>query len=91
MKPLERIFFMVCINEQLRVDQLTKRELDVRDIANMFVRLGFPYKRLIYYVTKWSDRGFYNYGVTLDLGWFEFDKLKGEYIKIYEEVKNGQK
>lgn len=42
----------------------------------------------MYYVEKWSDKGFYNYGVSLDLGWFEFNKLTGEYKQIYEEMSN---
>lgn len=40
----------------------------------------------MYYVEKWSLKGFYEYGVTLDLGWFYVDKLAGEYKKIYEEM-----
>lgn len=34
-----------------------------------------------------SFKGFYEYGTTLDLGWFYIDKLFGEYKKIYEEMK----
>ncbi|MCM1215929.1 MAG: hypothetical protein NC548_15590 [Lachnospiraceae bacterium] len=88
MKPLEIVFFLSCINEQIKVDKLSDRELSIRDIGNAFYNLGFSYKQLMYYVTKWSDKGFYNYGVALDLGWFEFDKLTGEYLKLYEERKN---
>ena len=34
---------------------------------------GFPmnYKRAWYLLEKWSGKGWYNYGVTLDLGWLE--------------------
>ena len=42
----------------------------------------------MYYVEKWSNRGFYDYGVTLDLGWFYTDKLSGEYKKVYDEMRN---
>ena len=87
MKPLEIIFFMACVNEQRRVYDLSKREFTVREIANIFTRFGFSYKQLMYYVKKWSDRGFYDYGTSLDLGWFEFDKLKGEYKEIYESIR----
>lgn len=76
MKPLEEIFFRACVNEQKRKLRSSDRELSVRTIGNIFERLGFSYKQLMYYVRKWSDRGFYDYGTTLDLGWFEFDKLK---------------
>lgn len=84
MKPLEEIFFRACVNEQKRKLPSSNRELSIRTIGNIFERLGFSYKQLMYYVSKWSDKGFYDYGVTLDLGWFEFDKLTGEYKQIYD-------
>lgn len=87
MKPLERIFFIACVNEQRRVSDLSQREFSVRIIGNIFSRLGFSYKQLMYYVEKWSNRGFYDYGVTLDLGWFDFEKLNGEYKAIYDKIK----
>lgn len=86
MKPLEEIFFRACVNEQKRKSHSNDRELSIRTIGNIFERLGFSYKQLMYYVSKWSDRGFYDYGVTLDLGWFEFDKLTGEYKQIYDSM-----
>ena len=86
MKPLERIFFMTCVNEQKRVLDISKREFSVRNIGNIFERLGFSYKQLMYYVQKWSNNGFYDYGVTLDLGWFDFEKLNGEYLAIYNSM-----
>jgi hypothetical protein len=30
---------------------------------------GTHYKRLWYYLEKWCDKGWYSYGVSLDLGW----------------------
>lgn len=87
MKPLERIFFIACVNEQRRTISPDKREFSVRVIGNIFSRLGFSYKQLMYYVQKWSGKGFYDYGVTLDLGWFYFDKFTGEYKEIYDEIK----
>ena len=96
MKPLERIFFMACVNEQKRVLDIREREFSVRSIGNIFERLGFSYKQLMYYVQKWSNNGFYDYGTTLDLGWFNFEKLNGEYLSIYNSMstcdtwKNGE-
>lgn len=86
MKPLERIFFEACLHEQLTTYDLSRKEFSVRVIGNIFSRLGFPYKQLMYYVEKWSLKGFYEYGVTLDLGCFYVNKLSGEYKKIYEEM-----
>ena len=39
-----------------------------RDIIN---EEGFPihYKRAWYLLDKWADKGWYDYGVTSDLGW----------------------
>ena len=86
MRPLEEIFFRACVNEQKRKLRSSDREFSIRTIGNIFERLGFSYKQLMYYVRKWCDRGFYDYGVTLDLGWFEFGKLTGEYKQIYDSM-----
>lgn len=86
MKPLEEIFFRACINEQKRKLKVGDREFSIRVIGNIFERLGFSYKQLMYYVQKWSDKGFYDYGVSIDLGWLEFDKLDGGYKRIYEKI-----
>lgn len=86
MKPLEEIFFRACVNEQKRKLPSSNRELSIRTIGNIFERLGFSYKQLMYYVRKWCDKEFYDYGVTLDLGWFEFGKLTGEYKQIYDSM-----
>lgn len=56
MKPLEEIFFRACVNEQKRKLHLSDRELRIRTIGNIFERLGFSYKQLMYYVRKWCDR-----------------------------------
>ena len=74
---------MACVSEQKRVSDISKREFYIRDIGNIFERLGFSYKQLMYYVQKWSNNGFYDYGTILDLGWFDFEKLNGEYLSIY--------
>ena len=40
----------------------------VRDIG---IRLGMDSKRVCYLCQKWSDKGWYEYGVSVDLGWWE--------------------
>ena len=78
MKPLERIFFQACI---------MKRDfMSVREIINIFSDLGFPINQLWYYLSKWGNIGFYDYGVTEDLGWFEPDKFTAEYKVMYEKI-----
>ena len=38
----------------------------IRDIAKL---LGMHEKRLFYIVCKWSEKGFYDWGTSSDLGW----------------------
>ena len=76
-KPIERKFFRYLIR------QINYKELDpksnivslsqpVREYVNKFAtKYNVPYKQLLYYLEKWSNRGIYDYGVSLDLGWFE--------------------
>lgn len=91
MKPLEEIFFKACIHESKRSGfETSEREFSVRNIVNIFSRLGFPHKQLWYYLEKWSGLGLYDYGVTLDLGWFNPDKLPPQYDVLYQEVCNSQ-
>ena len=40
------------------------------------------HKRCWYLLEKWSGLGFYNYGVSLDLGWLELDKLPDRYREL---------
>lgn len=77
MKPLEQIFFKACL---MRGDNF------IRDICQTFSELGFPIKILRRYLRKWTNMGFYEYDVALDMGWFYIDKLPVEYAKMYEEV-----
>lgn len=95
MKPLERIFFIACIKNCCfnSFNHFTgmcagTEEFTVRGIICMFELLGFSKKQLHYYLRKWADIGFYDYGTSLDLGWFEFYKLKGEYKNMFATSKS---
>lgn len=52
----------------------------VRDIIN---EIEIPFKRCIYLLEKWCIKGWYDYGVTIDLGWLteegrlETEKARG--------------
>jgi hypothetical protein len=85
-KPLEEIFFKACVYS-LYLSANDNKVHTFRDIVNKFSEMGFPIKQLWYYLEKWANIGFYNYGVTSDLGWFEFDKLTGVYKEIYDKMK----
>jgi hypothetical protein len=55
-----------------------------RDIVNLFE--GYiHHKRCWYYLSKWSALGFYEYGTTMDLGWFYPDKLPERYRNLFKE------
>jgi hypothetical protein len=41
----------------------------VRDIAGDFIAQGVAPKQLHYWLEKWIGKGWYKYGVSLDLGW----------------------
>lgn len=85
MKPLERIFFIACINT-LTTPFLPK-PIYIKDLVGLFENFGFSKKQLYYYVEKWANNGFYSYGVSIRVGWFEIDKLNGEYKVLYEKYK----
>ena len=73
MKEHERIFFALCYN--------FRHTLRPRDIV-IALADTIPHKRCWYYLEKWLEKDFYNYGVTLDLGWFELDKIPHAYKEI---------
>lgn len=76
LKEQERIFFALCYN--LRN---THKPREIVKLLNDTI----PHKRCWYYLAKWSRLGFYDYGVTLDLGWFYPDDLPTRYLEIIKE------
>ena len=81
MKEDEKKFFITCIKYNLS----NPYAYSIRDIIN-FLSEFINYKRCWYLLRKWVNKGFYNYGTVEDLGWFETDKLTGEYLKIYNKL-----
>jgi hypothetical protein len=61
MKPLETEFLLAVADRS--------RERTVRDIAGDFIARGVAPKQLWYWLEKWADKDWYEYGVSLDLGW----------------------
>lgn len=55
-----------------------------RDIIN-FLSEYINHKRCWYLLQKWGRLGFYDWGVSLDLGWLEIDKLPERYVTILKE------
>jgi len=53
------------------------RLTDAREIINT-PKFPIHYKRAWYLLEKWTCRGWYEYGVTLDLGWMTPEGMKHE-------------
>lgn len=84
MKEDERKFFITCLNciniqRTKRVSTFFPR--DLIKILSEFIN----YQRCWYFLEKWTNKGFYEYGTTMDLGWFEPENFCGEYLEIYNE------
>ena len=91
MKEDEKRFFVACYrfgrasgNRRLYPSNSLDEYLTPRVIVNI-LRGYIHHKRCWYYLQKWSDLGFYDYGVTLDLGWFYPEKLPERYKKLLED------
>ena len=78
MKDDEIRFFRTCW-------RLRHPDWFVRDIIRV-VKEFIPVKRCHWLLKKWSRLGFYDYGTTLDLGWFCPDALPERDAKLIEEV-----
>jgi hypothetical protein len=61
MKPQEQEFLLAVAAQG--------RDRYVRDIAGDFIGRGVAPNQLRYWLEKWDKKGWYEYGVSLDLGW----------------------
>lgn len=90
MKPDEQAFLIAVANEP-EVEQLSSLLLGFgvhviktyshspRDIG---ARLGIHRKRVEYLCQKWTDRRWYEYGVSVDLGWLtEEGRVKAKQLE----------
>ena len=59
----DEIYFWNLIKKELATSEKT-----VQDIINK-ENFSIHYKRAWYLLEKWSQKGWYDYGVSLDLGW----------------------
>lgn len=87
MKEDEKAFFRTCIRYCTiqDVQNHSNRGVTPRTIIKMLSEF-INYKRCWYLLEKWTNKGFYNYGVTMDLGWFEEEYFTGEYQEMYLEI-----
>ena len=81
MKHDEIMFFRLCVLV-LGNNRSSVNDIYVRDLVSA-VHGIMAYKRCWYLLKKWSDKfGFYNYGVSLDLGRLDLDNLPEQYMAL---------
>ena len=81
MKEDEKLFFRICVKYSGKVIG----GIRIREIIGILYHAGvLHYKRCWYLLEKWERLGFYNYGVTQDLGWIELDNLPERYAALLE-------
>lgn len=66
MKADERYFLLACAAEQ---DWSAYKKADKRFPRALAAALGIAPKRADYLCEKWSRANWYDYGVSVDLGW----------------------
>jgi len=58
----------------LMIDEFLYEELDKREPPRyLYNALSIPEKRACYILDKWSDKGIYEYGYCIDMGWLTED------------------
>ena len=79
MKEDEKHFLQIVYQRGTRLEgvEIIRGE-PIRDIIN---EVPINYKRCWYLLGKWADKGWYEYGVTLDLGW-----LTSEGVSVVAEL-----
>lgn len=60
MKPDEKALLLAILHKS-----------ETEFVRDVIARLNMNEKRACYLLYKWSDKGWYDYGVTVDMGWLE--------------------
>lgn len=88
MKDDEKRFFLCCYKFCRRSPAFDIYKPTPRDVIHILEEAGYiHHKRAWYLLSKWTRLGFYEYGVNLELGWFEPDKLPERYKVLLEKEK----
>ena len=88
MKEDEIKFFRLCYQYITHIqDKVYQGKYSPRDLINI-IDEWLPHKKAWYYLEKWSKLNFYDYGVTLDLGWIEDEKIPQRYKELIKENLN---
>lgn len=70
MKPDEKEFLLALFVEAEKPLMVRK---PTREVG---AGVGIPPRRVAYICEKWSRKGWYNYGVSVDMGWLEAPGLE---------------
>lgn len=79
MKVDEIAFFFYCYCMRMFYGYPVREIIDICSEA-------IPRKRCLYLLKKWANLGFYEYGVSLDLGWFESYHMPDRYRDILNSI-----
>lgn len=78
-KEHEKILFTMCWT--------FRKVMWPRQVYACFRKI-IPYKQFVYYLKKWEEFGFYDYGVNQELGWFYPENFPDRYKEIIEGVED---
>lgn len=84
MKEDEKKFFRLCYRYIRSSNQFNIKTYTPGELINILDE-WLPHKRAWYYLSKWDRLGFYEWGVTEDLGWFILDKIPQRYLDLLKE------
>lgn len=79
MRENEKLFFTITF----KLYQQGKPDY-IRAAWDECIVQGIAAKQLYYYLLKWSDIGFLDFGVTPIGGWFEYSKIPVRYLNLVE-------
>lgn len=84
MKPQEKLFyiFIMFFKKTYPICNSKFTCYYVSYAIDVFEQAGYSRKQLLYYLSKWERKGFYDYGVGIEFGWFNEDKIPQVYLDL---------
>jgi len=79
MKPDERKLAVLLLNR----GKVQPDTIDGESTRTLVRESGLNYKRACYLLSKWTGKGWYEYGTSLELGWVTEDGAR-EFAKLTE-------
>lgn len=56
-------------SDELQFAKAVLNKAEDKHVREVIADLDIPEKRALYLLTKWDSKHWYDYGVTIDLGW----------------------